>query len=461
MLPRPMKTAGFASILCAAACTANATRTPPAATPTAEMHEPAPSQATRSIRFIEDDYARALAEARAQHLPLFVDAWAPWCHTCMSLRNFVFSDPALKPLAGRFVWASIDTEREENADAVTKLGVHALPTLYVVDAERDAPILAWPGSLTATELVSLLEGSSSAGGGDATGATAVALVRAHRAGAEGKPREAIASYRAALASAPENWARRGEAVDGLVTELADDGELAECVEVGAREAPKMPAGTTIADVLRAAIGCAEGLPAGDPARARLGELASLGQRVATDEAQTILADDRSDLYDYVIGALRQLGDTEGASRAARSWVAFLEQQAARARTPAARAVFDSHRTLAYIALGQPQLAIPMLDQSERDFPSDYNPPARLATVYLAMKRTDDALAAVKRALERAYGPRKLRIWSLEADILEAKGDRAGAREALRAALDYARTVSLTAGYTKLRDAIQNRLSTTP
>jgi hypothetical protein len=27
---------------------------------------------------IEDDFPRALAEAKAKDLPLFVDAWAPW-----------------------------------------------------------------------------------------------------------------------------------------------------------------------------------------------------------------------------------------------------------------------------------------------------------------------------------------------------------------------------------------------
>jgi len=30
------------------------------------------------LPFIEDDYPRALAEARAKKLPLFVDVWAPW-----------------------------------------------------------------------------------------------------------------------------------------------------------------------------------------------------------------------------------------------------------------------------------------------------------------------------------------------------------------------------------------------
>ena len=30
------------------------------------------------LPFIPDDYSKALAEARAQKLPLFIEAWAPW-----------------------------------------------------------------------------------------------------------------------------------------------------------------------------------------------------------------------------------------------------------------------------------------------------------------------------------------------------------------------------------------------
>jgi hypothetical protein len=34
--------------------------------------------ASSTLPFIEDDYGRALAEARAKKLPLFIEAWAPW-----------------------------------------------------------------------------------------------------------------------------------------------------------------------------------------------------------------------------------------------------------------------------------------------------------------------------------------------------------------------------------------------
>jgi hypothetical protein len=31
-----------------------------------------------ALPFVEDDYAKALSQARARHVPIFVEAWAPW-----------------------------------------------------------------------------------------------------------------------------------------------------------------------------------------------------------------------------------------------------------------------------------------------------------------------------------------------------------------------------------------------
>jgi hypothetical protein len=40
----------------------------------AASHTPA----KEAVPFIENDYPKALAQARARHVPIFVDAWAPW-----------------------------------------------------------------------------------------------------------------------------------------------------------------------------------------------------------------------------------------------------------------------------------------------------------------------------------------------------------------------------------------------
>ena len=36
------------------------------------------SAARMVVPFIQDDYAKALAEGRARKVPIFIEAWAPW-----------------------------------------------------------------------------------------------------------------------------------------------------------------------------------------------------------------------------------------------------------------------------------------------------------------------------------------------------------------------------------------------
>ena len=36
------------------------------------------SAAESVLPFLKDDYAKAVAEAKAKNVPIFVDAWAPW-----------------------------------------------------------------------------------------------------------------------------------------------------------------------------------------------------------------------------------------------------------------------------------------------------------------------------------------------------------------------------------------------
>ncbi len=37
-----------------------------------------PALAKEVLPFIDNDYSKALAEAKRKNVPLFVDAWAPW-----------------------------------------------------------------------------------------------------------------------------------------------------------------------------------------------------------------------------------------------------------------------------------------------------------------------------------------------------------------------------------------------
>jgi tetratricopeptide (TPR) repeat protein len=143
-----------------------------------------------------------------------------------------------------------------------------------------------------------------------------------------------------------------------------------------------------------------------------------------------MADDRSSLFETEEGARRARGDLAGARATAVRWTAFLEEEAGRAGTPEARAVFDSPRLSAYLALGEPERAIPMLEKSARDFPEDYNPPSRLAVAFLAMREPWKALEQARRASSLVYGPRTLRVLLVRAEAEARVGDSHAARVTL-------------------------------
>ncbi|HVE66640.1 MAG TPA: tetratricopeptide repeat protein, partial [Thermoanaerobaculia bacterium] len=179
----------------------------------------------------------------------------------------------------------------------------------------------------------------------------------------------------------------------------------------------------------------------DPERAGLvTALAGAGREILASKRRDLAADDVSAVYETLAAEREDAKDEAGEKAVLQERATFLENAAARAKTPDARAVFDSHRLGTYLELGEPQRAVEMLLASERDLPDDYNPPARLASAYRAMKRYEDALAASDRALARAYGPRKLGILQTRADIYREKGDPASARKTIEEALRLAESL---------------------
>ncbi len=429
------------------------------ASPTSAVRSP-PAKAAQpagfALPFIEDDWPRATAEAKRIGKPIFVDVWAPWCHTCLSLRAYVLRDPRLAPLADRFVWATIDTEKESNAAFVAAHPIEAWPTLFVIDAATDVPTLKWLGAATTPELILLLGDAADAmdgSGGKKPGAAEASahFIKGSRASASGDLDGAIAEYREALARTVDPI-RRARVVDALITQLAKK-DPAGCAKLALDEAPKLPKGTSRANVAVVGLQCAR--TAKDDAAGKT--LFDLVRAMAADESEPILADDRSGLYETLVEDRKDAGDIPAAQALARAWATFLEKEAARATDPASRSVFDAHRMLAYLELGEPGRALPMLTQTAKDFPSDYNAPARLAKVYLVMGRLDDAKAAIELSLTKAYGPRRLRLLVLKADIAKAHGDKGGERAALETALKEGKALTLEGGYAKLLKQIESRL----
>lgn len=100
----------------------------------------------------------------------------------------------------------------------------------------------------------------------------------------------------------------------------------------------------------------------------------------------------------------------------------------------------------------------MLEQSQHEVPDDFNPPARLARAYLALRRPRLANAAVNQALSRCAGPRKLRLFLLKADIFLAQHEPDNARATLRRALQLARDEPPGSQSGALRKRIERKLA---
>lgn len=373
----------------------------------------------------------------------------------------VFTDKALERYAGQFVWLSVDTEKSSNANFLKKYTVEGYPSFYVIDPAKEKVALRWMGGATVAQMAKLFEDGRRSVRGKDTGVDAL-LTKADKLYGEGKNAEAAKAYEAALAAAPATWSRYGRATESLLIAQMS-AQLFEPCALRARDSyPRLRDTSSAANVAATGLDCALSLDQKNTLRSELVKRLELASReVLTNPRVVVAADDRSGVYQVLIAAREDVGDEPGQERVTREWASFLDAEAAKAKTPQARMVFDSHRLGAYLALHEPEKAVEFLQQSQRDAPDDYNPPARLASAYLAMKKYDEAIAASDRALELAYGPRKLGIYRTRAQIFLAKGDRENARKAIDDALalnesfpQEQRSEGMAAQLKKMRESVQ-------
>ena len=316
------------------------------------------------------------------------------------MRAFVFTDPALASEAGRFVWLAIDVEKAKNEKARKAYPSAALPTFFLLDPADGSVVRRWVGGMTVAQLKAFLrQGEAAVAATHASGSPPAgdALARADHAYGAGDYAAAAVAYDSVFAappralSTPAEYARIAEAAL-FANSMAERNEAG----LALAESALIRAGRTTTGASAAAQGLsfALALPDTVPGRAaRIARFEAATRGFLADPSVALADDDRSGLLATLMEARQDAKDEAGAKQAAADWAAFLEGAAARAKTAEQRAVFDSHRLSAYLELGAPERAVPMLVQSERALPGDYNPPYRLAVAYIALKRLDDALAA--------------------------------------------------------------------
>ncbi len=371
------------------------------------------------------------------------------------MRAYVYTDKGLaERFAGRFVWLSINTESDKNTDFLAKYKIPVLPTLFVIDPAREAVFLRYAGGATVGQLTRLLDQTLAKSG---SGADSV-LAAANKLAAAGKQEEAATLYLSALQQAPKPWRRYGPTAESYITALSLTGNSETCANEARRLYPGLARTTSGANVAANGLACAASLELTNPRR---GELLVVLEKAARRELDNpkldLSADDRSGLYIALIDARRSSKDDDAAMRLTAEWAAFLEAAAARAKTPEQRSVYDSHRISAYLDLGTPEKAIPMLEATARDFPDDYNPYARMAITYRAMKQYDKALDASDKALKLGYGPRKIGFYRTRADIYNDMGDKAGVRTTLEEAVRYAKSLPAVQRSERTIAALEKRL----
>jgi tetratricopeptide (TPR) repeat protein len=389
------------------------------------------------------------------------------------MKATVFRDEAIREQAGRFVWLEIDTDKAANAAFREQFPIQALPTYLVVEPKNEQVILRWVGGATVPEFLELLDDAEAnvrrahagnAGGGDViggSGADADALLaQADLLNGEGNSTEAAERYRAALAAAPEEWDGYARTVGSLLVNwsLEGDASAAPAVELAREAYPRLSGTSAVAIVAGVGLDMAIQLPDDDPHKAeQVAFFEDAARRAAEDRSIAMAGDDRSGLYISLLSAREAAADSLGERAVATEWLAFLEDAAAHAATPEARTVFDSHRLSACLFLGEPERAVAMLEQSSRDFPDDYNPPARLAVAYRTLERWDDALAACDRAVSLSYGPRRLRYLGTRSDIQRGQGDDAGARATLEGAIRDAEAMPEGQRSERTIESLRNKL----
>ena len=389
----------------------------------------------KGIAFVEEDVDGAMARAKKEGKALFVDVWAPWCHTCLSMKSYVLSDPSLKSLEERVVFASIDSDREGSARFLARHAVNVWPMFFVIDPATDRVVGSWPGSASLKEMRAFVEDSvatmeASRAGTLAEGDPIRLVAEARAAQAGGDPAKAASTLATAAAKLPADHPRRSEVLAAWVFALYSAKDWPACAKVAEAHLGDVRGAAVPADFAATLLTCGEHLDDAEKARTRTAAIAALRRFTANPPADAS-ADDRADAWSTLGDALEDAGDAEGSRKAYEAKIAILERAAAEAKAPEQAATFDYGRAMTYVTLGRGGYAIALLEAREKEMPASYEPPARLASVLSRLGRHADAKVAVERAIAKSYGPRRLGYLRLRTKILTAMGDRAGALASLR------------------------------
>jgi thioredoxin-related protein len=97
-----------------------------------------PPLSEKGIKFIHEDFEKALAQAKFENKILFMDAYTTWCGPCKLMTKNTFPDTTVAALFNKnFVNLKLDMEKGMGSALLTRYGITAFPTLLFVDGEGE------------------------------------------------------------------------------------------------------------------------------------------------------------------------------------------------------------------------------------------------------------------------------------------------------------------------------------
>jgi thioredoxin-like negative regulator of GroEL len=389
------------------------------------------------LRWFHDDYAAALACAKSKSLPIMIDMWAPWCHTCLSMQAYVLTDDRLADYDRRYVFLALDTDRDVNAEIVARYPPAAWPTFFAISSADESIQSRFVGAGSVDQIAQFLddgERGHMAIGGPPAPAHEAAARDGDRASAAKTWDAAITAYTKALELAPATWTRGPDVMASLLAAYRRAEKWDACDDVVRTYLGRTGNAASASDFASHALGCAEKQTDAAEQKALRESIAQHLTKLVADDAAPLSVDDRSDALMYLREANDALGLPAEAKVAAQRQRALLDDAAAKATDPRVAMTYNWPRAEVYAYLQVPLELVPALEASVKDLPKEYDPPYRLAWIHLKAGKHDDAVRWAEQAIALAYGPRKARAQGLLAEIHHARGDVEAERKARAAAL---------------------------
>jgi thiol-disulfide isomerase/thioredoxin len=138
--------ARIAAILIAAACAAACAVFPAPARAAAPSRVDSLVAVETRVRWQSDPAESALAQARRDKLPVFIDFYAVWCAPCKWMDRTVYNDPLLGEVAEGVVMVRVDTDKPQGRILAQRYDIHQYPTLVYLGPDGKET-LRWVGPL--------------------------------------------------------------------------------------------------------------------------------------------------------------------------------------------------------------------------------------------------------------------------------------------------------------------------